>query len=157
MSEPDIRGFTIVELLIVIVVIAILAAISVVAYNGIQQRAKFTAIQSDLTSMKKVIEAYNAINGSYPNTNGNWQYRRRDGTAFIPNVVPSLASTLPDYGDPLSGGLNDTYIYQSDGVIYRLMRLYQPSVPASEWAQVPASMRWGSYTDRYGVSSPGAI
>lgn len=37
-SQP--RGFTIVELLIVIVVIAILAAISIVTYNGIQQRAK---------------------------------------------------------------------------------------------------------------------
>jgi len=34
------RGFTIVELLIVIVVIAILAAISIVAYNGIQARAE---------------------------------------------------------------------------------------------------------------------
>ncbi|MBC7512702.1 prepilin-type N-terminal cleavage/methylation domain-containing protein [Candidatus Saccharibacteria bacterium] len=34
------KGFTIVELLIAIVVIAILAAISIVAYNGVQQRAK---------------------------------------------------------------------------------------------------------------------
>ena len=34
-------GFTIVELLIVIVVIGILAAITIVAYNGIQSRARF--------------------------------------------------------------------------------------------------------------------
>ena len=41
-------GFTIVELLIVIVVIAILAAITIVAYTGIQDRAKESNVQSDL-------------------------------------------------------------------------------------------------------------
>lgn len=40
------RGFTIVELLIVIVVIAILAAITVVAYNGIQNRARASGAQA---------------------------------------------------------------------------------------------------------------
>ena len=38
------QGFTIVELLIVIVVIAILAAITIVAYTGIQNRAYDTAV-----------------------------------------------------------------------------------------------------------------
>ena len=38
------KGFTIVELLIVIVIIGILAAITIVAYNGIQQRAQTTAM-----------------------------------------------------------------------------------------------------------------
>ncbi|MCA9336117.1 prepilin-type N-terminal cleavage/methylation domain-containing protein, partial [Candidatus Saccharibacteria bacterium] len=41
-------GFTIVELLIVIVVIAILAAITIVAYNGIQQRSRDSIRKSDL-------------------------------------------------------------------------------------------------------------
>lgn len=54
-------GFTIVELLIVIVVIAILAAISIVAYNGIQQRARDTTRASDISQIKKALLAYNAI------------------------------------------------------------------------------------------------
>lgn len=60
------QGFTIVELLIVIVVIAILAAITVVAYNGIQNRANDTAVQSDLAAMAKKIKLYHAENGAYP-------------------------------------------------------------------------------------------
>ena len=50
-------GFTIVELLIVIVVIAILAAISIVAYNGIQDRAKMSIRNSDMALIEKAIHA----------------------------------------------------------------------------------------------------
>jgi len=50
-------GFTIVELLIVIVVIGILAAITIVAFNGVQQRAATAAVQSDLAQNAKVILA----------------------------------------------------------------------------------------------------
>jgi prepilin-type N-terminal cleavage/methylation domain-containing protein len=59
-------GFTIVELLIVIVVIAILATISIVAYNGIQDRANNSAVQSDMTNLAKKIRIYEAENGGLP-------------------------------------------------------------------------------------------
>jgi prepilin-type N-terminal cleavage/methylation domain-containing protein len=59
-------GFTIVELLIVIVVIAILAAITIVAYNGIQQRAKNTQTVSAANAWYKAIKMYKAENGTYP-------------------------------------------------------------------------------------------
>ena len=51
------RGFTIVELLIVIVVIGILAAVSVVAYNGIQAKARAAKANSDLLMLSKAIHA----------------------------------------------------------------------------------------------------
>ncbi len=59
-------GFTIVELLIVIVVIAILAAITIVAYNGIQQRARDSRMMGDLTSASKQLELYAVDNSRYP-------------------------------------------------------------------------------------------
>lgn len=62
------RGFTIVELLIVIVVIGVLAAIVIVAYNGVQNRAKTTSAQAAASSVMKKAEAYNADGptGKYP-------------------------------------------------------------------------------------------
>ena len=61
-------GFTIVELLIVIVVIGILAAITIVAFNGVQERARTAAVTSALNQGGKKIEIYNAENGRYPDT-----------------------------------------------------------------------------------------
>lgn len=59
-------AFTIVELLIVVVVIAILAAITVVSYNGIMNRAKVSAAQSDLRNLYNKMEIFKVNNGRYP-------------------------------------------------------------------------------------------
>ncbi len=59
-------GFTIVELLIAIVVIVILATISVVAYNGVQDRARNTYLLNDIESIKKTMEMYRGEYGEYP-------------------------------------------------------------------------------------------
>lgn len=62
-------GFTIVELLIVIVVIAILAAISIVAYNGIQNRARASSASSALNQASKRLAIFAIDNSdSYPST-----------------------------------------------------------------------------------------
>lgn len=61
-------GFTIVELLIVIVVIGILAAITIVSFNGVQRRATNVSVQSDLTNFVKNMEIVriNSSDGLYP-------------------------------------------------------------------------------------------
>lgn len=62
------QGFTIVELLIVIVVIGILAAITIVAYNGIQTRAQTAALTSDLASASTQLRIDQTLNSAYPAT-----------------------------------------------------------------------------------------
>ncbi len=54
------------ELIIVIVVIGILAAIILVAYNGITSQAHTSAVKSDLASAKKKLEIYKVKHGAYP-------------------------------------------------------------------------------------------
>lgn len=59
-------GFTIVELLIVIVVIGILAALVVTTFNGIQQKGRDTERETDIKAIHGQLEAYYAQNGTYP-------------------------------------------------------------------------------------------
>lgn len=59
-------GFTIVELLIVVVVIAILAAITIVAYNGVTNNARKSAMKNTLQQVAKKVETYKVDNSTYP-------------------------------------------------------------------------------------------
>ena len=63
-KQTSSRGFTIVELLIVVVVIAILAAITIVSYNGIQNRAKSAAAQAAASQAFKKITLWQIENPS---------------------------------------------------------------------------------------------
>jgi prepilin-type N-terminal cleavage/methylation domain-containing protein len=59
-------GFTIVELLVVVVVIAILASITIVSYNGIQQRATSSVLSSSVASASRLVALYNTEFSKYP-------------------------------------------------------------------------------------------
>lgn len=68
------NGFTIVELLIVIVVIAILAAISLVVYNGVRERAMNTQLLALVDGYEKALRAYKVTHSTYPVPDANDTY-----------------------------------------------------------------------------------
>lgn len=140
-------GFTIVELLIVVVVIGVLAAITIVAFNGVQARAQFTKLNSDLGVINKALSMYQAENGSYPVTGTTgapgWRYSCATGIANFITGISACASTLPQA--PCNGGAttNDTWLYASDGAGYKLLHI-RPNVSIS--GQPPTNMRDFRYT-----------
>lgn len=95
-------GFTIVELLIVIIIIGILATITIVQYNGAQAHARDLDRRADVANITKALEQYYADNGSYPVASGtasvinsNW-YTSGDAswTTFATNLS-GIIDTLP--------------------------------------------------------------
>jgi len=61
-QQPD-RGFTLVELLIVIVILGVLAAVTVFAVRGVTGRGEDSACAADKNTIQVAVEAYHAQNG----------------------------------------------------------------------------------------------
>lgn len=114
-------AFTIVELLIVVVVIAILAAITIVSYNGITSQAKDSALKSSLSQAKTKLELYKVRHGAYPATgnlsevelpdssNITYSYVSVDGTAYCLTATDTaLTYGVTSTTSPAEGGCSDT-------------------------------------------------
>lgn len=114
-------GFTIVELLIVIVVIAILATISLVSYNGIQTRAKATAIATDLKATEKALIMYRTFSGQsdwWPDESTALTGASNPKIKDIISAQPALKDLLREA--PTTSGLDtpNSWYYDNDGDIY---------------------------------------
>ena len=158
-------GFTIVELLIVIVVIAILAAISIVAYNGIQSRARNIQQLSTAKTYLTVFASYVAQNNSYPpysrsrtclnvdqadcvnNTAWNRDATLENALKTIANPLAQASTSVPTVGTPKMGyvpvvGSSDLTL---DGVSNPFL-IYTIEPPATCTSGTPASGVWPNFT-----------
>ena len=99
-------GFTIVELLIVIIVIGILATISIVAYSGVQNRAKDSKAAINANTTQKAAEAYFADNGAYPTTTAMFSASIITLPSSITLLKAATASTIPSPNVSAANGEN---------------------------------------------------
>ena len=132
-------GFTIVELLIIIVVIGILAALVLNSFNGIQTRAAITDVRNDLSNMGKQVEIYNAENGVYPTSD-----------AGVKTVLQKA-----NLWDATRSITNKQYMFCANNTEYSVIAFHTPRVPAYNTANATVYY-WatgkglGSYTNTTG-------
>jgi prepilin-type N-terminal cleavage/methylation domain-containing protein len=80
------KGFTLVELLIVIVILGILAGIVVFAVGNLTSNAKTNACSTEKSTISTALEAYKAQNGAYPAAMSNLT----SGTGALLKSTPTL-------------------------------------------------------------------
>lgn len=102
LAKKDGRGFTIVELLIVIVIIGILATLVIVTFAGAQRKARNTKTIANVRAYYNMIEAYYASNGHYPAT-------PNEGQGTVTMVCLGLG-----YENGSCGIITGTQVYESE-------------------------------------------
>lgn len=137
-------GFTIVELLIVIVVIAILAATSVVAYNGVRQRAYNSSLQNDVSAMDKAQKRYMALTGGSP-IESTESGELNDTLAFASNESNTIVVRMKSATSYCVYGYNPkskhssaelAYVRSSDGTTCDALSQEEATSPSSVYSTV---------------------
>lgn len=113
----DQDGFTLIEIMVVILIIGLLALMVVPRLRGVADRAKRTKAQADIQELKQALDRYYLDNGSYPTTDQGLQAL----------VTPPTGGRTPsnyEQGGYIEKLPNDPwgnqYFYQSDGSTYAL-------------------------------------
>jgi len=100
-----VRGFTLLELLIVVAIIAVLVAIAIPMYRSYVNKAQLTVAYSALDTIRKKFEVFRVDNGEYPSppidftTGLDNSGRRVFDQIFIDQLVKDLSSPPPPVYD----------------------------------------------------------
>lgn len=124
MRKQTQTGFTIIELLIVIVIIAILAAITIVAYSGITANAKLTALKSTLDSANSAVDASIITANALQPTGFPSSLQLTSPNIVLELTVPSSTSQPGYCINGYSTDLNTVWSYTSDGTLSQSMCPY---------------------------------
>jgi type II secretion system protein G len=134
-------GFTIVELLIVIVVIGILAAITIVAFNGVQQRGRDVKRTSDVGQLKKLVEMYKADTGTYPSPCAGGDNIGCSTGNLASLLVPNYASSIPQ---DVNAAKPYQYVKGSGTESYAIyIQAYESTAPCKTGVNVSSGW-WGA-------------
>ena len=108
------KGFTLLELLIVVVIIGVLAAIAIPAYNSYLNTAKITLAQGALDTIRKTLESYHIDYQEYPDSiDFNTGQDGLGRTVFEPQFVNQLNGDLSSIDSYLNSGTTYTLVVRA--------------------------------------------
>lgn len=97
------KGFTLVELMIVVAIIGILAAIAVPKFGAAADSAKKAKIQADLRTLDTAISMYYAKEGKYPES--------------LQKLEPDFVAAVPSVPSPYKGTASLVYKFDNEGTV----------------------------------------
>lgn len=155
-------GFTIVELLVVIVVIGILASITIVSYTGISQKAIVASLQSDLANASNQIKIFQALNSSsdFPTANNCSSPSAAEICLKASNGNYFSSYMVDNVSNPKKFSLNVT----NNSLTYRITDSTGPTLSYTSLAVtdpanwvVVGNQVWGKYNLNVGSRVNGAV
>lgn len=92
-ARTNTSGFSLIELLVTVSIIAILVAIGVASYATINKQSRDTKRRSNLEQIRSALEMYRADNGSYPSAGSGTWVAASSSTDVLVGLTPSLVPT----------------------------------------------------------------
>lgn len=106
-----VRGFTLIELMVTITIIAILSTVGLVVYSTVQKTARVSKRVQDLQALRTAIELFKSSVGSYPSVTTAGTFVCANALSGSNALTPTYMPTIPD--DPSGSGY--CYEYTSEG------------------------------------------
>ncbi len=140
-------GFTLIEVLVVITVVGILAAVVYSSFDGAREQARNKALMSELKEVQLALEVYKAQNGTYPaaesvcdSVSGTVATVVSSGCGILPYISglsPTFISSLPSHNDSRNTNCDIEYKVDTTNNWYKLTatRCLEGATQASEGIQ----------------------